>query len=274
MGPAVGPSPSPSTPPHGVVTAASRGELLRVAANAPTTGMGRGSVADALFQDLALGSAVAVVAGSTQVSRPVMETFLLEGFQRGERAIVLTLADSAEEVRREFVRRQRDAPQAPGMEDVLWVDGSPGRPPTLPPQLPAEERGSEPLSYVELLGGFLARLRAADTKGSPPIRVVVLGVSSRLARPDHRVGYVFLRNLVGLLKSRRALLALELETPQEGGVPIEPVTSRTDRVCELRRERDRTLFRLAGPGSSIGSDWFELPAHGVEPPPLLSVAAR
>ena len=194
-------------------------------------------------------SVVCVIAESPDASTPVLQGFVLDGLAEGEDAIVVTLASPVDHI------AQRLSGADPRTADHIragrlqWIDGraANARRPSGLGTTGAEIDHSSP-TWARTLGQFLATLRRVAGAENAGFRVAVFGVSAALERADYRVGFAFLRNVVGLVRSRGGIVLFELEDGPPTQLDLEEVTERADRVLRVRMEKGRVI--LAGPGSS------------------------
>jgi KaiC/GvpD/RAD55 family RecA-like ATPase len=190
----------------------------------------------------------------------VAYSFLVDGLQRGESAILVSTGRSPPEIAQDLALIAPQFREYERSGRVYWIDAS--NPNAAPSQDPS---GRNRLSVVKGPGDFAGILRALSSVthrakgGDRPerYRVVVLHLSSCIAQGDPRAAFGFVHNLTALLKQAGApaLYGMEPSSLAEG--QLQSTLERMDGAIQFRQDRGRTALSIQGAGDVATREWIE-----------------
>ncbi len=114
-----------------------------------------------------------------------------------------------------------------------------------------------PDDHAGILSALVAAAKAAESSGSPGVRVGFLNLSASLAHGEEKASSAFLQNFVGILKPRAALAFYTL---QSGALPdgqVERILVRMDGAIRFKQDGEKTLLQVAGLGEVQTREWVE-----------------
>jgi len=183
----------------------------------------------------------------------VLYSFIAEGLKRGEPAILLTASRSPEEVAASLgvVLPQFREYEQLGL--VTWIDASGSK--ATSSALRLVVAGVD--DRAGILSSLVKAAKAYAEAGRPSMRFGFLGLSAILAHGDERLGFSFLQNVVGILKTRDVLAMYSLEGGAVSDAQVEALLGRMDGAIAFRQDRDQTFLSVRGLGEVQTHDWVE-----------------
>ncbi|MGI0071530.1 MAG: DUF7504 family protein [Thermoplasmata archaeon] len=196
-----------------------------------------------------------VLVGDAFVGKEVvLYSFIAEGLNRGEPAILITATRAPSEVAETLgvVLPQFREYEQMGM--VTWIDAS-GTGAAAADAHRLVAKGSD--DRAGILSLLVKAAKATEGTKPRPIRVGFLGLAAVLAHGDERASFSFLQNVVGILKPRNALATYSLEGGALSDAQVETLLSRMDGAILFRQDRDKTFLSVKGLGEVQTRDWVE-----------------
>jgi KaiC/GvpD/RAD55 family RecA-like ATPase len=187
----------------------------------------------------------------------VLYSFLVEGLQKGEPAIIITAARGPSEVGPEI---GVVSPQFRGYEQmgqVRWIDatGAGTASGSGTPARAGELQG--PGDLAGILSALVREAKQLETRGTKQFRVGFLGLSATLGHAEPKAGFGFLQNLVGILKPRPALALYAVDTGSSPDDQLSSIQGRMDGVIEFKQDRGKSFLSVRGLGDVQTRDWVE-----------------
>ncbi|HEV2449770.1 MAG TPA: ATPase domain-containing protein [Thermoplasmata archaeon] len=190
----------------------------------------------------------------------LLYNFLAEGLRRGEPALLLSTVRAPAEVSAELAVVLPEFKQYERIGQVHWIDAS------NPAATPSIQDGGSgvravvkgPLDYTGILSAVAAAVKRVEgdssTKG---LRLGALTLSACLAHGEERTADGFVRNLVGILKPRKALAMYAIDPATLDGARVEGALSRMDGAIRFREEHSKTQLQIQGLGEVATREWVE-----------------
>ncbi|HZY69796.1 MAG TPA: ATPase domain-containing protein [Thermoplasmata archaeon] len=187
----------------------------------------------------------------------VVHAFIAEGLRRGDPCVIVTAAQSPDEVEAKVGVILPQLKEFTQKGKITWIDAS--NPEPTPGAKGPTVKG--PSDHAGILSALVAAANRGGTTASP-LRIGFLGLSSCLAHADERAGYVFLQNLVGILKPRNAIAMYSVDKGAIGEAQTQTIQSRVDGSIEFKTDRGKTFLAVQGLGDVQSRDWIEYRATG------------
>lgn len=190
----------------------------------------------------------------------LLYNFLAEGLRRGEPALLLSTVRAPTEVSAELAVVLPEFKQYERIGQVHWIDAS------NPAANPSMQDGGSgvravvkgPLDYTGILTAVAAAVKRAEGESSAKrLRVGALTLSACLAHGEERTADGFVRNLVGILKPRKALAMYAIDPATLDEARVEGALSRMDGAIRFREEHSKTQLQIQGLGEVATREWVE-----------------
>ena len=178
---------------------------------------------------------------------------LAEGLRRGESVVIITASSTVREIAEQMERFSPGFTNRDREGRVMWVDAS-GRGSAARANPPAIQG---PADCVRILGSLLAAAKEAEGHSPGGFCVGFLGVTSVLDAVDEPMAQAFLRNLVGILRQRRASVTLSIELTPRPITALSRILRELDGTLVFASVNGRTAVRVFGHEPVATRGWVE-----------------